>query len=80
MKTLILMLCLTLVGCGGGESAGEAKVEVEEDKETLFDPLLGTLDKANAVEGQLMDSKDRTDQAIAESELAGDESKDHRDD
>ena len=79
MKTFILALCLTLVGCGGGESADEA-TEAEEDKETIFDPLVGTLDKANAVEGQLMDSKDRTDQAIAESELAGDESEDDRDD
>lgn len=79
MKTLILAMCLTLVGCGGGNSADESN-EAEEDQETIFDPLLGTLDKANAVEGQLMDSKDRTDQAIAESELALDESEDDTDD
>ena len=79
MRILILALCLTLVGCGGGESA-EAEKEAEEDKETVFDPLVGTLDKANAVEGQLMESKDRTDQAIAESELAVDESKEDKDD
>jgi hypothetical protein len=79
MRILILALCLTLVGCGGGESA-DAEKEAEEDKETVFDPLVGTLDKANAVEGQLMESKDRTDQAIAESELAVDESKEDKDD
>ncbi len=79
MKILILAMCLTLVGCGGGESADESN-EVVEDKETIFDPLVGTLDKANAVEGQLMDSKDRTDRAIAESELALDESEDNQDD
>ena len=65
MKILIFAMCLILAGCGGGESADDSK-EAEEDKETIFDPLVGTLDKANAVEGQLMDSKDRTDQAIAD--------------
>jgi hypothetical protein len=78
MKVLIFAICLTLAGCGG-ESADESP-EPEEDKETIFDPLVGTLDKANAVEGQLMDSKDRTDQAIAESELALDDSQDEKDD
>ena len=79
MRIMILALCLTLVGCGGGESADTEK-EAEEDKDTGFDPLVGTLDKANAVEGQLMENKDRTDQAIAESELAVDESKEDKDD
>jgi len=79
MKVLIIAMCLALAGCGGGESADESN-EPEEDKETVFDPLVGTLDKANAVEGQLMDSKDRTDQAIAESELAVDDSQDDQDD
>ena len=79
MKVLIFAICLALAGCGGGESADESN-KAEEDKETVFDPLVGTLDKANAVEGQLMDSKDRTDQAIAESELAVDGSEDDQDD
>ena len=79
MKTLILALCLTLAGCGGSAEP-DAKDEVEEDKETVFDPLVGTLDKANAVEGQLLEHKDRTDQAIAESELSDDSSEDDQDD
>ena len=79
MKTLLLALCLTLAGCGGSADS-DAKNEVEEDKETVFDPLVGTLDKANAVEDQLMDNKDRTDQAIAESELSDDPPEDDQDD
>ena len=79
MRMFMLAMCLTLAGCGGGESSDEVK-EAEEDKETVFDPLVGTLDKANAVEGQLMESKDRTDQAIAESELAADGSEEDQDD
>ncbi len=79
MKTLLLALSLTLAACGGSADT-ETNNEVEEDKETVFDPLLGTLDKANAVEGQLMDSKARTDQAIAESELSEDPSEDDQED
>jgi len=79
MKALIFATCLAMAGCGGGESADDSN-EPEEDKETIFDPLVGTLDKANAVEGQLMDSKDRTDRAIAESELAVDDSENDQDD
>jgi hypothetical protein len=79
MRIFMLAICLALAGCGGGESSEDGK-EAEEDKETVFDPLIGTLDKANAVEGQLMDSKDRTDQAIAESELATDGSEEDQDD
>ena len=58
----------------------DEKDEPKEDIETVFDPLVESLDKANAVEGQLMQHKDRTDAAIAESELAGDESEDDQDD
>jgi len=79
MKILILALCLTLVGCGGGASS-DAEKEAEEDKETVFDPLVGNIDKANEVENQLMESKARRDQAINESELAGDESEDDQND
>ena len=78
MKILILALCLGLAGCGGAGS--DAEQEVEEETESVFDPLIGTLDKANNVENQVMDHKDRTDQAIAESELSGNENEDDQDD
>jgi len=79
MKVLILALCLTFVGCGGGASS-DAEKEAEEDKETVFDPLVGNIDKANDVENQLMESKARRDQAINESELADDGSEDDQND
>jgi hypothetical protein len=82
MKILVLALCLALAGCGGASSDAEQEVEeeAEEEREGVFDPLIGTLDKANNVENQVMDHKDRTDQAIAESELSGDENEDDQDD
>lgn len=79
MRVLILALCMTIVGCGGGSDT-DAENEAEEDKETVFDPLVGNIDKAKDVENQLMEHKDRTDQAVAESELSVDESEDDQDD
>jgi hypothetical protein len=79
MRILILAVCLSLVGCGGGANSDQND-KPEEDKDTVFDPLVENIDKAKAVEDQLMQSKDRTDQAIAEAEGAGDDSEDDQDD
>ena len=79
MKILILAVCLSLVGCGGGANS-DGNEKPEEDKETVFDPLVGNIDKANDVENQLMESKARRDQAINESELADDGSEDDQND
>jgi len=78
-RVLVLALSLTFAGCGSGENSDE-KEEPVEDQETVFDPLVGSIDKAKGVEEQIMQSKDRIDQAIAESELGGDESEDDGDD
>ena len=67
------------MGCGGGAGSDENE-KPQEDKETVFDPLVENIDKAKAVEDQIMQSKDRTDQAIAEAEGAGDGSEDDQDD
>lgn len=79
MRILILAFCLTFLGCGGG-AGSDGNEKPEEDKETVFDPLVENIDKAKAVEDQIMQSKDRTDQAIAEAEGAGDGSEDDQDD
>ena len=79
MRILILAFCLTLIGCGGGADSEENE-KPEEDRETVFDPLVGSIDKAKAVEDQLMQSKDRTDQAIAEAEGTADDPEDDQDD
>lgn len=79
LRVLVLALSLNFVGCGGGANS-DAQEAPEEDKETVFDPLIGTIDKAKGVEGEIMQSKDRRDQAIAEAELGSDASEDDQDD
>jgi len=79
MKILSLVLSLLVAGCGDAADS-DTRQEVEEDKESVFDPLLDSIDKAKNVENQVMQHKDRTDQALAESEGLGDEPEDDRDD
>jgi len=79
MRITSLALCLVLAGCGG-TTDNDTDSAVEEDTETVFDPLVRSMDKAKAVEGQVLQHKDRTDQAIAESEGRGDEPEDDQDD
>ncbi len=79
MKILSLALCLLVAGCGGAADS-DTRQEVEEDTQSVFDPLIGNIDKAKDVEDQVLQHKDRTDQALAESEGLGDESEDDRDD
>ena len=63
MKVLLLVLSLSLVGCGGGGDQA-----AEEDEETIFDPLLSTIDKAKAVEDITLQTKDDLDKAIEEAD------------
>jgi hypothetical protein len=79
LRVPVLALSLIFVGCGGGANS-DAQEEPVEDKETVFDPLIGSIDKANAVEDQVLQGKDRLDQAIDEAEGGSDESEDDRDD
>ena len=78
MRILSLALCLLVAGCGGTTDS-DTSAEVEEDTESVFDPLVGNIDKANEVENQVLQHKDRTDQALAESEGLDDESDDKDD-
>lgn len=64
MRIFILTLCLAIMGCGSAAEPPEAA----EDKENVFDPLLENIDKAKAVEQQLMDQKDQLDRAINDAE------------
>ena len=79
MRILTLALFLVVGGCGSATDS-DTHPEAEEDRETVFDPLVDSLDKAKAVESQVMQQKDLMDQAIAESEGSGDESEDDQDD
>ena len=63
MRIPVLALSLIIAGCGGGSDTAK-----EEESEGVFDPMVETIDKANAVEQQLMDQKDQMDQAIKDAE------------
>ena len=78
MRILTLAICMVIAGCGGATDS-DRSADVEEDTETVFDPLVGNIDKANEVENLVLQHKDRTDQALAESEGLGDEADDNDD-
>ena len=61
MKILALMMCLMLSGCGN-EPADDAASQ--EDKETVFDPLIESVDKAKGVEDTVMQQKKDMDEAM----------------
>ena len=66
-------LAVLLAGCGDTGTTGtatgsqDAKVE-EEPEETVFDPMVGTMDRAATVEDLSMSRKDEMDEAIEGSE------------
>ena len=75
MRILMLALCLTIMACGSGSDAAKEDIS-EEKKEGVFDPLISNIDKAKAVEQQVLNQKDQLDKAIRESEGGGSEDED----
>lgn len=75
MKILMLALCLTITACGSGSDAAKEDAK-EEKKEGVFDPYVSSIDKANAVQQQVLDQKDQLDRAIREAEGGGSEDDD----
>ena len=67
--TVIVLFSLALGACGGDEVA-----EPAVDRETVFDPLVDTLDRAEAVEDLALEQKNRLDDALQRME--GGEEKD----
>ena len=66
MKIFSIVLFLMLVGCS---SPDESKTELEnetaaEDRETVFDPLVKSLDRAKALEDIVMQQKRDMDAAL----------------
>jgi len=60
--TMTLVCVLALAACGGSDSADDA------DKETVFDPMVKSIEKAEAVEDQVLQQKDKIDQALKDAE------------
>ena len=60
--TMTLACALAIAACGGSDSSDEA------EKETVFDPMVKTIDKAAEVENQVLEHKDKIDQALKEAE------------
>jgi hypothetical protein len=70
MKMLALVLCcLMLAGCGGASDTTEAK----KDEEKVFDPLIQSVDKANAVEDTVLQQKKDLDEAMRRMEDGDDD-------
>ncbi len=65
---LMVLLAVGLAGCG---SSGEDEERV--DRETVFDPLVDTLEQAEQVEDLALEQKRRLDDALQE--IEGDDRK-----
>jgi hypothetical protein len=60
MRILLIALILALAGCGSGSNSSAER----EDRETVFDPMISSIDKAKQVEDQIMERKRRMDEAV----------------
>ena len=65
MPRLALLAALLLAACGG---SGEDTPEPYEDRETVFDPMTDTIDRAKAVEEMTDERKKELDAALEEAE------------
>ena len=60
MKFIVVIVVLVLAGC---TSSDDAATEAE-DRETVFDPMIETIDKAEEVEDLIMQQKKDMDAAL----------------
>ena len=67
MKFIAITMCLTLVVLTACGSPDEGSAEAE-DKETVFDPMVETIDKAAEVEDLGMQQKADMDEALRRAE------------
>lgn len=76
MKCYSIFLLLLLVGCGSSEDTETDTTDATEaqDVETVFDPLIESIDKAKAVEGIVMQQKQQMDEALKKMEGETDDS------
>jgi hypothetical protein len=74
-NTLLLWLgAIFLAGCGGADNAADSSADrgmpdaSSEREETVFDPMIDTMDRAQSVEGLGMSRKDEMDAALEQAE------------
>ena len=63
----LILTAIIAVGCGSGDEQEEA------DRETVFDPLVNTLEEAEAVNDVALEQKERMDEALRQMEGEQDE-------
>jgi len=68
MRYLILFAALALAGCGNSPDDSSAAETVEEASDVMGESLHESLDAAEAVEDELMKSKQDMDAALHEAE------------
>ena len=70
MKYAFLLASLMLFGCGVEGTVETAETADEKDRESVFDPYVNALDKANNVEDQVLQHKEDMDKRLREMEEA----------
>ena len=68
MRYLILLAALAIAACGSSSDDSSAAEAVEQGSDVLGEPLHESLEAAEAVEDELMKSKEDMDAAIEKAE------------
>ena len=65
----LILILFMMSGCGGGESNGPGKTNSETNaKESVFDPMVQTIDKARMVEGLSANRTQEIDKELEKSQ------------
>ena len=68
MRYAIILVVMMFGGCGGSSDDANAPEAVEEASDVMGESLHESLEAAEAVEGEIMKSKDDIDAALKEAE------------
>lgn len=68
INTVLLLSCSLALAACGSDSAGDPSAAPAEDKETVFDPMVDTIDRAKEVEDLVDQRKKEMDEKLKELE------------